>query len=132
MPAALPGSVTGVVSEPGSMMRVRPPESRRRAACSSFVTFMARANTPAGRACKSLAPDGMCVRHARDDGRMQRRLRLLVAVNPAASFGRRTRTGALVLDRLRAAGHDAEALQRPSMAELHDAVAASIAARRPD
>ncbi|BDZ46250.1 diacylglycerol/lipid kinase family protein [Naasia aerilata] len=63
---------------------------------------------------------------------MQDRRRLLVAVNPSASFGKNRAVGPLVLERLRAAGHDVTELTRPSMAQLHEATAAALAADRPD
>jgi diacylglycerol kinase (ATP) len=58
--------------------------------------------------------------------------RLLVAVNPAASFGRRAGTGELVGELLRRAGHEATVLQRGSMRDLIGAAAADLARSRPD
>jgi diacylglycerol kinase (ATP) len=65
-------------------------------------------------------------------GRMQHRRRLVVAVNPSASFGRNRAVGPQVVERLRSAGHEVTALARPSLAELHEAVTDALAAEQPD
>ncbi|WP_307806966.1 diacylglycerol kinase family protein [Naasia sp. SYSU D00057] len=63
---------------------------------------------------------------------MQDRRRLVVAINPSASFGRGRDAGALVVGSLRAAGHEVTGLLRPSLAELDTAVRQELAGRRPD
>ena len=63
---------------------------------------------------------------------MPDRRRLLVAINPSASFGRGRDTGTRVVEALRAAGHDVTALLRPSLAALEAAVAEHLAEGRPD
>ena len=57
--------------------------------------------------------------------------RLVVAINPAAAFGRRRNVGAVVVARLRAAGHDVTALAESSMSHLAAATSAAVG-NRPD
>jgi diacylglycerol kinase (ATP) len=61
------------------------------------------------------------------DGAMPRPLRVVVAVNRSASFGKRADTGDMVVERLRGVGHVVDELVRPTFAELlsasHEAVA---------
>ncbi len=73
------------------------------AACSSFVSRMRRANT----ARRSARKPGAC--QNRSMHRAPRRL--LVAVNPAASFGRNRAVGPAVAERLIAEGHDVSMLR---------------------
>lgn len=52
--------------------------------------------------------------------------RLLVAVNPSASFGRHRPVGPVVVDALTKAGHDVQALERSSEAELREALRVAL------
>jgi diacylglycerol kinase (ATP) len=54
--------------------------------------------------------------------------RLVVAINPTASFGRGSETGSAVVRALREAGHDVTQLTEPSFAELRDVAAHALAA----
>jgi diacylglycerol kinase (ATP) len=64
---------------------------------------------------------------ARQNERVPGPSRLLVAVNPTASFGRGRDAGPVVLDRLRSAGHEVTGLLRSSLGELREAAGAEIA-----
>ena len=55
-------------------------------------------------------------------------LRIAVAINPRAAFGRSRHVGDEVVARLRAAGHTAVVLRKGNYAQLADAVAAELAA----
>lgn len=57
--------------------------------------------------------------------------RLVVAINPSASFGARSAVGPAVVQTLRAAGHDVVSLTEPDFFSL-DASARRAVARRPD
>jgi len=60
-----------------------------------------------------------------------RPLRIAVAINPSASFGRGRTVGPAVVQTLRGAGHDVTTLVEPSFAELLDS-AREVVASRPD
>jgi diacylglycerol kinase (ATP) len=55
-------------------------------------------------------------------------LRIVVAINPAASFGRGRTIGPAVVQALRAAGHEVTALSESSYQELRTQTAAALAA----
>ncbi len=57
--------------------------------------------------------------------------RLVVAINPTASFGRGSEVGPAVVSTLRGLGHDVVALTEPDVDQLRDSAAAAVA-RRPD
>lgn len=62
---------------------------------------------------------------------MPKKLTLVVAINPAASFGKRKAVGPALVTTLRGLGHDVTSLTEPSYAQLVDAGRAAIA-RKPD
>ena len=53
-------------------------------------------------------------------------LRLVVAINPSASFGKSRAVGPAVVQTLRAAGHEVTALTEPDFEELQDAARAAL------
>jgi len=55
--------------------------------------------------------------------------RLVVAINPTASFGRGSEVGPAVVQSLRGAGHDVVMLTEPSFVELRDAASVALHAR---
>lgn len=54
-------------------------------------------------------------------------MRIVVAVNPSASFGKRSAVGPTLVAALRAAGHEVTALSEPTYAALRDAVRDALA-----
>src|SRR4029453_16906536 len=89
------------------------------AACSSFVSRMRRANTAGRQARKPVA----CQNRSMD--RAPRRL--LVAVNPAASFGRNRAVGPAVAERLIAEGYDVSMLREANFELLRREVESAFA-----
>jgi diacylglycerol kinase (ATP) len=67
---------------------------------------------------------------AHDAGTTARVARIVVAVNPHASFGRRAGVGERVTARLRAAGHDVVELRESSLARLRAAAARALRDRQ--
>lgn len=59
----------------------------------------------------------------------KRPLRIVVAINPQASFGMSRAVGPAVVHTLRAAGHEVTSLTEPDFEQLRDAAAAALAAR---
>ncbi|CAD5994106.1 diacylglycerol kinase family protein [Agreia sp. COWG] len=57
--------------------------------------------------------------------------RIVVAINPSASFGSKGATGPRVVDALRSDGHDVTPLTAPDYAALRDATASAVDARGP-
>jgi diacylglycerol kinase (ATP) len=55
--------------------------------------------------------------------------RVVVAINPEASFGRSRAVGPAVVHTLRAAGHEVTSLTEPDFEQLHSSAAAAIAAK---
>jgi diacylglycerol kinase (ATP) len=58
-------------------------------------------------------------------------LKLVVAINPSASFGKRASVGPAVVSTLRGLGHEVTSLTEPSFAELVEAGRAAVA-KKPD
>ena len=58
-----------------------------------------------------------------------KRKRLVVAINPTASFGKGRNVGPAVVQTLRALGHEVTALQEPDFEQLMASAAKAVAAR---
>jgi diacylglycerol kinase (ATP) len=56
-------------------------------------------------------------------------LRIAVAINPTASFGKGSHVGPAVVATLRALGHDVTSLQEPDFAQLYDTASKAVAGR---